>query len=295
MIISASRRTDIPAFYADWFMNRIRDGYCYVPNPFNPKQISKVPLLPEDVEAVVFWSKLPEPLFGHLDELDSRRYIYYFLFTVNDYPAALEPGMPPLDHRLSVFKQLSERLGPERVIWRYDPIVISSELTHDDHRRRFEHLSSELSGHTHRVIVSLVNYYRKTNRRLSVLEHTGTTFDRDAHHRRETHELFRDLLHTAASNGMTIRSCAEPDPSLRDAGISPGRCIDDVLIKRLGGRVPSQKDRGQRDACQCVVSKDIGVSDTCLHGCRYCYATRNNALACKRYLEHDPQSTSLWG
>jgi hypothetical protein len=295
MIISASRRTDIPAFYAEWFMNRIREGFCLVPNPFNPRQISNVSLLPKDVDALVFWSKNPEPLAGHLGELDSLGFAYYFLFTLNDYPVSIEPDLPDLARRLAVFKQLSKQLGPERVIWRYDPIVISSVTTHDYHRRRFECLSGELSGHTRHVIVSLVDYYRKTDRRLSKLESTGVSFDRDAQIRPETHELLHDMSRTAASRGITIRSCAEPSPSMLDTGIAPGRCIDDVLIKRLGGRVPSRKDPGQRDACQCVVSKDIGMTDTCLHGCRYCYATRDNTLAQKRHSKHDPRSPFLWG
>lgn len=295
MIISASRRTDIPAFYSRWFMNRIREEYCLVPNPFNAKQVSNVSLHPEDVDALVFWSKNPEPLAEHLGELDALGFVYYFLFTLNDYPESIETGLPTLSHRLSVFKQLSERLGPERVVWRYDPIVISSETTHDYHRRQFELLSGELTGHTQRVIVSLVDYYRRTDRRLSRLEESGITFDRDADTRPETHELLRYMSDTARSRGMRIQSCAEPDASLAGAGIPQGGCIDVDIIRRLGGRVASQKDPGQREDCLCIVSKDIGVNDTCLHGCRYCYATRDNALARNRHSEHDPESPVLWG
>ncbi|UCH85386.1 MAG: DUF1848 domain-containing protein [Candidatus Latescibacterota bacterium] len=295
MIISASRRTDIPAFYSRWFMNRIREGYCLVPNPFNPTQVANVSLRPRDVDTVVFWSKNPEPLVSHLDEIDALGFVYYFLFTLNDYPAVIEPNLPSLDHRVAVFKTLSKRLGAERVIWRYDPIVISSETPYEFHRRRFDRIAGELSGHTRRVIVSLVDYYRKTDRRLAMLESTGIVFDRNAGEHPGTLELFRHMSGVASSHGMAIHSCAEPSPEFAGTGVRPGSCIDGALIKRLGAKAPSQKDPGQRDACRCAVSKDIGVTDTCLGGCRYCYATRNHELARRRHSQHDPRAPVLWG
>lgn len=293
MIISASRRTDIPAFYTDWFINRIRAGYCRVPNPFNSKQISTVSLLPEDVDAFVFWSKNPTALIPRLGELDQRGFVYYFLFTLNDYPATIEPNLPALADRMDIFKRLSDTIGPERVIWRYDPIVISSATPQDYHFRCFENICSELSGRTHRVIVSLVDYYRKTDRRLAQLESAGITFDREAARRPETRQLLMRISATASAHRMDIRSCAEPS-DLGKVGIPPGGCVDAELIKRLGRRVSRKKDPGQRNDCRCIISKDIGVPDTCLHGCRYCYATRDHTVAWRRHAEHDPQSPFLW-
>jgi hypothetical protein len=158
MIISASRRTDIPAFYSKWFMNRIREGYCLVPNPLNTKQISVVTLSPVEVDAIVFWSKNPEPLIPYLSELDDYGFRYYFQFTLNDYPSALEPNIPSLESRLETFRKLSKLLGPKRVIWRYDPIIISNYTPPSYHIERFRNIANELRGFTKRVMVSFVDY-----------------------------------------------------------------------------------------------------------------------------------------
>jgi hypothetical protein len=255
--------------------------------------VSRVSLAPEDVGAFVFWSKNPQPMFEHFPELDRRGYAYYFLFTLNDYPSALEPNLPALARRIDTFKALSERLGPDRVVWRYDPIVISTATPHDYHGERFSRLSRELSGFTRRVIVSVVHYYRKTDRRLSELETGGLRFDRDAAERPETVALLSRMSGFAAAQGMQIQSCAQ-ERDTTAAGVPPGACIDPALVGLLGRPAPLEKDPGQRAACRCVVSRDIGVNDTCLHGCRYCYATRDNELARRRFSEHDPLAPALW-
>src|SRR4030042_4778791 len=182
MIISASRRTDIPAFYSDWFINRIRAGWCFVPNPVNYHQLSFVPLIPEEVAAIVFWSKNPEPLIKHLDDLDRQGYRYYFQFTLNDYPIELEPALPPANVRIETFKQLSERLGSLRVIWRYDPIIISNQTPITYHLKKFSQISESLKGYTNRVMVSFVDYYRKTDSRLEKLHNFGFEFEKEFEH-----------------------------------------------------------------------------------------------------------------
>jgi len=196
VIISASRRTDIPALYHQWFMNRIRDGFCLVPNPFNRKQISRVSLKVEDVDALVFWSKNPHPMLKHLDELDRLGYLHCFLFTLNDYPSELEPALPDLEERIRTFKLLAEKIGPKRVIWRYDPIVISSISPFTFHEQRFERLSRSLSGYTGRVIVSAVSYYRKTERRLGELAKQGITIHKNG----VDHPEMLALLFSSESN-----------------------------------------------------------------------------------------------
>jgi hypothetical protein len=293
VVISASRRTDIPAFYADWFINRVRAGWCRVPNPFNSRQISEISLRPADVDAFVFWSKDPRPLIPYLDELDRLGYVYYFLFTLNDYPADLEPGVPDLDTRVATFRKLSERLGSDRVVWRYDPIIISTATTHQYHQKRFEALCGILAGSTRRVIVSLVDYYRKTERRLSKIEMDGLEFDRDAAARPETRALLAAMSRTARDHGIEIQACAQAE-DFPDEGVPAGSCIDAALIARLDRPVPAKKDKGQREACLCIDSRDIGVNDTCLHGCRYCYATRDHDLAVRRHAAHDERGAALY-
>ncbi len=293
MVISASRRTDIPCFYADWLMNRIREGRCRIPNPFNPNQISEISLRPADVDAIVFWSKNPQPIFEHLDELDRRGFLYYFLVTLNDYPAILEPGVPERAARVEAFVQLAENLGNKRVVWRYDPIIISTATPFGYHKERFGELCRLLAGSTRRVIVSLVDFYKKTERRLSEIETGGLEFDREAAGRPETRDLLAWMSRMAADNGIEIQACAQRE-DFDAVGVPAGSCIDGELLRELGAAIHPKKDNGQRDACRCVESRDIGVNDTCIHGCRYCYATRNHDLAVRRHAEHDSRAAALW-
>ena len=170
MIISASRRTDIPAFYSKWFIKRIRAGYCIVPNPFDTNQICYVSLCPEDVEIIVFWTRHPLGLLSYLKELTQRGYRYYFLFTIMDNPLLIETKTPPLPSALKVFRRLSEFVGPEKVIWRYDPIVLSNVTNEQFHIKTFKHIADALHGYTQRIIMSMVSIYPKTRRRLQALE-----------------------------------------------------------------------------------------------------------------------------
>lgn len=166
MIVSATRRADIPAYYSTWFMNRIEAGWCAVPNPFNSRQVARVSLKPEDVSAIVFWTRDPRPLMPHLPALDSRGFRYLFHFTLIEYPENMHPGMPPLSERLAAFKHLAHRLGPDRVLWRYDPVVLTSVTDTAFHARSFEFLSKELAGCTRRATVSLMEPYRKIRKRM---------------------------------------------------------------------------------------------------------------------------------
>lgn len=295
MIISASRRTDIPALYSAWFMNRVRAGWCLVPNPLNAKQLSHVPLDPQEVDAIVFWSKNPVPMLPHLDELDRMGFRYYFQFSLNDYPRELEPNIPSLDERLRTFLDLSQRIDPLRVVWRYDPIIISNRTPVEFHRERFSWIAQELQGATHRVVVSIVDFYKKTDRRLSRLEQEGFSFDKEAASSTGIVSLLKELATIAKKQDMEIVTCAEAH-DFSEIGIPPGRCIDESFLSRVWAlNLRYRKDPTQRKYCLCMVSKDIGINDTCIHGCPYCYSTRNYALAKRRYEEHDPTAPVLWG
>ena len=294
VIISASRRTDIPAFYADWFMNRLEAGSCVMANPFNAHQVSRVSLLPRDVDAFVFWSRHPAPMLHRIPLIDQMGHVSYFLYTLLDYPVEFEPHLPPLEQRIRTFRALARTIGPDRVVWRYDPIIVSSLTPYDFHRKCFSVLAHALAGSTKRVVVSIVDYYHKTNRRIASLEDRGITFHRDAATDPQMRELLDFMAETARANGMEIQSCAEVE-DYSDVGVPPGACIDPDLVRRLGGKTEATKDLGQRAQCLCVRSRDIGVTDTCLHGCVYCYATRSHQLALRRHAEHDPTAPMLWG
>jgi len=291
MIISASRRTDVPAFYSEWFMKRVEAGHCDVPNPFNPKQVTDVSLKPEDVEVIVFWTRNASPLLPHLNELQLKGYRSIFLFTVMNNPRAVDPRCPSLKEAMAAFKTLSDRIGPERVIWRYDPLVFSSATPPDFHKKTYETIARELQGYTIRSIMSVVNVYKKTRQRLTALREKGvelTECQGEAFA-----ELMRFMACAARDNGMALSSCAQ-DRDLTAYGILPGQCIDDHLIGEVFGlEVNHTKDPSQRKACGCVISKDIGMYDTCLYGCAYCYATTSFDKAKENYRKHDPDAPSL--
>lgn len=295
MIISASRRTDIPAFYSQWFIERIRAGYCTVTNPFNRNQVTKVSLRPDDVDVLVFWTKNPRPLMPYLEELEGRGYRYYFQYTLNGYPAELEPYVPSLETRIQTFTELAGKIGPEKLIWRYDPIILSNITGYAFHKKAFELIAQALQANSKRVVISIVDSYRKASTHFKQLAKQGvhiteeqkfdpTCFD----------DLILALVDSAKQYGLDIMSCAETF-DLRPLGVLPGKCIDGDYIKKLFGiDVTPTKDKNQRRECGCVQSKDIGVYDTCLHGCAYCYAgTLRSSL--KNCQNHEPHSPSLIG
>jgi|CZCA01.1.fsa_nt_gi hypothetical protein len=298
LIISASRRTDIPAFYSEWFMNRISAGFCLVPNPLRPTQVSRVSLVQDEVDAIVFWSRDPRPLIPYLGELDTMGYRHIFQFTINGYPGLLEPGSPKLETAVAAFTRLADRIGPLRVVWRYDPIILSDITPPEYHVQRFAEIAEALEGSTMRVVVSLLDFYRKTKRRLRALEQDG----RIALWKMEASgtpgqldggvlTMLARMAETARNRGMEITSCAEPY-DLSACGIAHGACIDaDMLRGALGIEVGGTKDPGQRSECRCAASRDIGVYDTCRHGCVYCYATDGTGPG----KAHDPCAPALTG
>ena len=296
MIISASRRTDIPAFYSEWFMNRIRAEYCTVPNPFNRKQVSYVSLCPKDVQVVVFWTRNPKPIFPYLEELDHREHQYYFQFTVMDNPRPLDVKTPSLTSALRTFQSLSDIVGPDRVIWRYDPIVFSNVTGAHFHIETYKRIAKVLKGYTHRSVVSILDTYSKARKRLRDLKNQGIEIvDYKGKPSPRFELLMNTLANVAKDNKMEIMSCAETI-SLSPYGISPGKCIDDKYIEKVFNiQATSKKDPYQRKECGCVQSKDIGVYDTCLFECQYCYATRSFKRAKINYDSHNVNSPSLIG
>jgi len=291
MIISASRRTDIPAFYAEWLINRIRAGYCTVPNPANPKTISAVSLNPEDVDCIVFWTRNAKPLINKLPELDRRGFRYYFQYTILGNPRILDPKSPSIEPSVETFKSLADDLGPDRVVWRYDPIVITNQSPARRHLEKISHIASSLRGYTKRLVISLLDTYQHTEGRMRSLEAEGLHVSRLEGKRFD--RLIKSIVEIAKANGMEILSCAE-ESGLDRLGVAPGKCIDDQLIEKVFKiAVTHKKDPHQRPACGCVISKDIGIYDTCPFLCVYCYATRNPASAKRSFLKHNPQSSSL--
>jgi hypothetical protein len=296
LIISASRRSDIPAFYAQWFIKRIRAGYCTVPNPFNRQQIAHVSLLPEDVDVIVFWTRNPKPLFPYLDELDQRGFLYYFQYTLLGYPRQIDQHVPSRKKAFQTFQELADRIGPKRLMWRYDPIVFSQLTGAQFHIENYACIAKALQGYTQRSVISVMDMYKKFRKRMAQLNQEGVgIIDHDGQTSPRYDALMESITQTARENDMEIFSCSE-ERDMTPYGISPGKCIDDNYIARTFDiDVGNKKDPGQRKACGCVVSKDIGMYDSCVFGCQYCYASSNFARSKENYQAHDPEAPSLMG
>ncbi|HRW47592.1 MAG TPA: DUF1848 domain-containing protein, partial [Caldilinea sp.] len=289
MIISASRRTDIPAFYAPWLMNRLRAGFCTVPNPFNRNQVSRISLLPQDVDAIVFWTRNARPLLAHLAELDDRGYRYYFQYTILDNPRLVDQKTPPVTQAIATFQALAAHVGPQRVIWRYDPIVLSEQTDAAFHLDRYAWIAEQLAGCTTRSVISVLDRYKKAEGRLRAVAEQGLAIAGEADDTWPGFAaLIQGMVQSATANGMEIVSCAE-EIDLARYGVRPGKCIDDdYIFAAFGLRVGGTKDPSQRAACGCIASRDIGMYDSCLFGCQYCYATSSFDRARANHAAHDP-------
>lgn len=258
-----------------------------VRNPVNVHQVSKVHLNPEVVDGIVFWTKNPIPMLGRLQML--QEYMYYFQFTLNAYGGDVEPDIPRKnDVIIPAFQRLSDQIGPERMIWRYDPIFLNEKYTMEYHIRYFEEIAKRLCKYTRKCTISFLDYYRNTALNLSKLNlQVFTTWKRE--------RLAKSLAEIAHSYGLMIDTCAEKI-ELGKYGIHHARCIDDRLLGRLlACPLHAEKDRNQRLKCGCAESLDIGTYNTCKSGCRYCYAQYNAKTACANAGKHDPESPLLIG
>lgn len=287
MILSVSRRTDIPNYYADWFYNRIKEGFLYVRNPMNAHQISRIDLSPKVVDCIVFWTKNPAGMMERLDEL--KEYSYYFQFTLTGYGRDVEPGLP--DKRqvlIPVFHELSEKLGAKRVIWRYDPIWKSNRYTTGYQLKAFEEIAGSLEGYTEKVVISFLDLYAKIRRDMESLHAESLS-------EAEMLKLAERMVEIAGRYGMTAESCAERI-DLENVGIKHGNCIDKKLIEEIiGCKLTGGKDKNQRPECGCFESVETGLYNTCKNGCRYCYANLNDDTVRANIKAYDPASPILCG
>lgn len=285
MIISASRRTDIPTFYSEWFYNRIKEQYVLVRNPMNIHQISSISLSPDVVDCIVFWTKNPKPMFEKLDQL--KDYTYYFQFTINSYGKNIETNVPSKkDEIIDTFRMLSDKIGPERVIWRYDPILINEKYSLEYHIEFFEKIAYHLRNYTEKCTISFIDFYSNIRRNLNEMGLHELSIDQMCIIAKNFSEIARSL-------DLKIDTCAEAI-ELKDFGIAHAKCIDDKLISRLlGENITVQKDKNQRLECGCVASIDIGLYNTCGNGCKYCYANHNLSVVRKNRDAYNPSSPLL--
>lgn len=306
IIVSASRSTDIPAFYSDWLIQRMNDGYVKWKNPFNGTYLH---VSFNKARLIVFWSKNPRPILSHLSYFDEKIKNYYFQFTLNDYDREkLEPNVPNVQSRIDTFLQLSERIGKSKVIWRFDPLVLTDELGIDELLRKIEHIGNQLKNHTEKFVFSFadIKVYKKVQNNLRKNSIKYQEFNE-----RLMNEFAGGLQKLNHGWNFKIGTCAEKI-NLEKYGIMHNKCIDDdliielfpndkILMDFLGVKViqgdllnpniriekrKDNKDKGQREFCGCISSKDIGEYNTCPHLCEYCYANASKEIAIENWKRH---------
>lgn len=283
MILSVSRRTDIPRFYFDWFLNRLKEGFVLVRNPMNYNQVSRIELSPDTIEFIVFWSKNPEPMIEKLDEL--KPYPFYIQFTINAYDDVIEENLPPKKDLIETFKRLSDKTSPKQILWRYSPVLLTSKYTPEYHIEFFTDVCEKLNGYTEKCNLSFIDIYAKIKKRMEEMKIREPDNEQKIY-------LANTFKNIAEANGIKLGACGNLD--LGAAGIDKSQCIDGNLIAELLGLdFKGGKDLNQREDCYCAPSIDIGTYDTCLNGCTYCYANSAKSKAEKRFTEHDVNSPIL--
>ena len=293
VIISASRSTDIPAFYADWFFHRLKVGYSAWINPFNGV---KSFVSYEKCRFIVFWSKNPEPLLDHLDELEKKGIGCYIQYTLNDYEAeGLEKGVPPIKERIDTFKRLVDKLSKGRIIWRFDPLILTDQINIDNLLKKVEYIGDQLLGYTEKLVFSYADIatYKKVKANLekSYMNYQEWTEPQMEEFARRLAELNQKWHYQLATCGEKI--------DLGPYGIQHNRCVDDDLMIRFAHhdkalmdfldekiKKKDKRDKGQRQFCGCSVSKDIGEYNTCPHLCEYCYANASKELVMRNWTKH---------
>lgn len=287
MIISASRRTDIPAYYSDWFLNRLQEGFVCVRNPMNAHQISRIKLSNDVLDGIVFWTKNPLQILKKLKLLND--YAYYFQCTITPYDKDLEPNIPSKrDVIIPAVKQLANHIGAKRVIWRYDPIIISDRFTLEYHCEKFEEMAKLMRGSVRKCTISFVDFYQNAMRNSAKIGLRDIT-------NQQMREIAQKLSEIALAYGIKIDTCAE-QIDLSMYGIDHAHCIDQVIFEEiLDCTLNIGKDKNQRQECGCVASIDVGVYNTCPNGCLYCYANFCPSVVKSSSEKHNPESSLLIG
>lgn len=296
MIISASYKTDIPAFYGPWFLQRLQAGFCQMANPYN-RQVSTLPLTPAQVDGFLFWTKNIAPFLPLLPAVTRLGIPFLVQYTITGYPRELEERVGSCARTIASLRTLAATYGPAVPVWRYDPVLITSLTPPDWHRRNFAALARALQGATDEVVVSFAQLYTRTRRNLqqAALSHGFSWHEHERMDPQDARLLLADLAAIAAGHGMQLTICSQQ--ALHTPGVTrQARCVDAERLERISGRtlVDRIKLKGNRAECGCYASRDIGEYDTCPHGCVYCYAVQRRDLALARHRAHDPTTALLF-
>ena len=284
MIINTGQRTDIPAFYAEWFANRLKEGFVCVRNPYNPNQVSRYRLDPAVVDVIGFCTKNPAPMFPYMELL--KAYGQYWFVTITPYGRDIEPNVPDKHQLIEDFKTLSNIVGINSIGWRFDPVFISERYGEKYHIRAFEQIAAALEGYTETAVISFIDLYPKVRRNFPEVQEVT---------KEQRLRLGKEFIRIASAHGMTVKPCAEGD-ELAAYGADCSGCmrIRDYE-KAIGMHLNAPKRKGARAECACYLSCDIGAYNTCKHLCRYCYANAEVSEVLAQSRLHDPKSPFLIG
>ena len=286
MIIQTGMRTDIPAFYSKWFMNRIKEGYVLVRNPYNERQVTRYRLAPDVVDLIAFCTKNPAPMLPYMNVL--KPYGQYWFVTITPYGRDIEPNVPDKEKVMDDFKKLSDIVGVDSMGWRYDPIVVDDKHSVEWHITEFEKMAENLCGYTKSCVISFIDIYKKVERNFRGAREVS---------KKDRITLGKEFIKIAGKSGMTIRPCAEGD-ELTLYGADCSGCMtvntfETALHVHLD--VPKRKTNQRNGQCACLLGVDIGAYDTCGHLCKYCYANSNTRLVKENMKKHNPMSPFLIG
>ena len=284
MIINTGMRTDIPAFYSRWLLNRIKEGYVYVRNPYYRHQVTKYNLSSDVVDCLAFCTKNPHPLISYLSELD--KYKQFWFVTITPYGKDIEPNVPDKRKVISDFKELSMYIGKSAIAIRYDPILINEKFNVNLHIKCFEKLLNELKGYTEDCTISFLDIYEKVKRNAPDLRPPTDV---------EEKEIAKAFAEIGKQNNITIHACCEKE-YLKDYGLDITGCMSQKIVeKAIGQKLNVPKQSIKREGCNCLLGNDIGAYNTCMHLCKYCYANANQGLVRENIKKHNPNSPFLIG
>lgn len=285
MILNTGARTDTVQYFSEWLLKRFEEGFVLTRNPLFPNTVTRYELSPDKIDCVLFCSKNYRPILPRLHEITDR-FRTYFHYTITAYGADVEPGVPSIEESIKTLKELSSIAGKEKIAWRYDPVLLTAKYTLEEHARTFSYMAEELAPHIDRCIFSFVEMYKKLQVNMPELIPLSE---------KDKREFARMLGNTAAENGICIQTCGD-DGDYSEFGIRSSGCATaEILGKANGCEFKDLKHKGLRKGCHCIESRDIGAYDTCLNGCKYCYANKSPAAARANYKLHDPASPLLIG
>lgn len=285
MIINTGGRTDTVQYYTDWLLNRFSEGYVMSRNPLFPGKVNRYELTPDKVDCVVFCSKNYKPILPRLHEITDK-FNTYFHYTITAYGKDVEPGVPSIDDSMETLIELSKQVGKQRVSWRYDPILLTEKYTIEYHLKTFERMAKKLAPYIDRCVINFVEMYKKVEHNMPEIIMLSE---------QDTETLARELGSIASKYGIHIQTCGK-NGDFSHYGIHGSGCITlDIMGQANDIEFKNLKHKGMRQGCNCIESRDIGAYDTCMNGCKYCYANKNPQKAFDNFKYHDPSSPLLLG